>query len=116
MAAPAPIRRVKDALVIVAGCTASLNVAVTLVVWLCSTALAAGVRAITVGLVTSGAVGGTAAERDEKAPPPSTLTARTWNRTAAPLVSPVTSRLIAAAPAGRRAPTWPLAALTTRTS
>ena len=43
------------------------------------------------------------------------LVAVTWNRTAVPFVNPVTTRLVAVAAAGRRAPTWTLAAFTTRT-
>src|SRR6478735_4144129 len=60
--------------------------------------------------------GVTAIDRAEKALVPTAFTAATWKRYAVPLVSPVTTRLVAAAPAGRRAPTWVLVAtLTTRT-
>src|SRR6478735_5301482 len=59
--------------------------------------------------------GVTAIDRAEKALVPTAFTAATWKRYAVPLVRPVTTRLVAAAPAGRRAPTWVPAALTTRT-
>src|SRR6476620_11371525 len=59
--------------------------------------------------------GVTAIDRAEKVLVPTAFTAATWKRYAVPLVSPVTTRLVAAAPAGRRAPTWAPAALTTRT-
>src|SRR5665647_1787612 len=59
--------------------------------------------------------GVTAPDRADSAPVPTALRAWTWNRTAMPLASPVTLRLVAPAAAGRRAPTWALAALTTRT-
>src|SRR6478609_7611881 len=63
----------------------------------------------------AGAVAGvTEFDRAERAPAPAAFTAATWKRYAVPLVSPVTTRLVAAAPAGRRAPTWVPAALTTR--
>src|SRR4051794_21015302 len=59
--------------------------------------------------------GVTALDSAEKVLVPTAFTAATWKRYVVPLVSPVTTRLVAAAPAGRRTPTWVPAALTTRT-
>ena len=61
------------------------------------------------------AAGVTTLDDAEKAPVPTVLMAATWNVTGVPFTSPVTTRLVAPAPAGRRAPTWTLAALTTFT-
>ena len=61
------------------------------------------------------AVGVTAFDAAENAPVPTALMAATWNLTAVPLTRPVTTRLVAPAPAGRSAPTWMLAALSTLT-
>src|SRR4051794_15508096 len=59
--------------------------------------------------------GVTALDSAEKVLVPTAFTAATWKRYVVPLVSPVTTRLVAAAPAGRSTPTWVPAALTTRT-
>src|SRR5471032_1829 len=69
------------------------------------------------GTVSTGAAAVGVPEFDsaENNPVPTALIAATWNRTAVPLTKPVTSKLVAPAPAGRRAPTWALAALTTLT-
>ena len=56
------------------------------------------------------ALGVTASDLTEKALVPTALMAWTWNLTAVPLTSPVTTRLVAPAAAGRRSPTWTSAA------
>ena len=61
------------------------------------------------------AAGATALDDAEKALVPIALVAATWNVTAVPLTRPVTTRLVAPAPAGRIAPTCTLAALSTLT-
>ena len=59
--------------------------------------------------------GVTALEDAEAGPVPMALVAVTVKWYVVPLVRPVTTRLVAAAPAGRSAPTCTLAALSTRT-
>ena len=61
------------------------------------------------------AAGVTALDRSEKALVPIAFVAWTWNLTAVPLTSPVTTRLVAAASAGRSAPICTLSELTTLT-
>src|SRR5664279_105303 len=61
------------------------------------------------------AAGVTALDRSEKALVPIAFVAWTWNLTAVPLTSPVTTRLVAAAAAGRSAPICTLPELTTLT-
>ena len=58
-----------------------------------------------VRVTTTGATGVTELESPDKGLVPTPFVALTWNLTAVPLVSPVTTRLVAPAPAGRRAPT-----------
>ena len=71
-----------------------------------------------VGVRLTGALGGlagvTVADSAEYGPSPTALVALTWIRYAVPLVSPVTTRLVDPAGAGRSAPTCALLeALTT---
>ena len=58
-----------------------------------------------------------ALDRAEKPPPPgaTALVAWTWNLIEVPPTRPPTFRLLAAAPASRRAPIWTLARFATRT-
>lgn len=63
------------------------------------------------------AAGVTVFDDAESSDEPMLLTALTWKRYVVPLVSPVTDRLVAGAPAVRNAPTCaPVALATTRTS
>src|SRR6476659_2496467 len=61
------------------------------------------------------AAGVTTLDDAEKALVPMALMAATWNVTGVPLTSPVTTRLVAPATAGRMAPSCTLAALSTFT-
>ena len=56
------------------------------------------------GLAVPDVAGVTAAVRAEKAPVPTALVAWTWNLTAVPLTSPLTTRLVEPATAVRNAP------------
>src|SRR4051794_5948315 len=86
-------------------CTASLKVASMFAVRLTPVRLTAGVRAVTVGAVTSAAVGVTALLPAENALVPTALVAATRKVYAVPLVSPVTW-VVSTLPRTRLAPTW----------